>query len=343
MMKKEKCAVIGSGSWGTALASLLVKKGFPTHIWGIETDVIKEINEQHTNTHYLPGVELPVGLLGVANMEEVLADADLVVLSVPSQAVRENARVIGQFLKEDAIIVNTGKGFELSSHKRLSEVIREELPEHLKNRVAVLSGPSHAEEVAREMLTAIVVASYDEETALKVQDMFSTEYFRVYANRDIVGVEICAALKNPIALCVGFIDGMGYGDNTRAAVMTRGITEMARLGEVMGACTSTFFGLAGVGDLIVTCTSRHSRNHRAGMALGKGESLEAVLSSMGMVVEGVSATKIAKELAAEYDVELPIIDACYQVLFEGLDPKEAAHALMTRRKKYESDFLCKLD
>ncbi len=342
-MKKEKCAVIGSGSWGTALASLLVDKGYPTLIWGIETNVLEEINELHTNTHYLPGVQLPEGLRAVANLDEALDGVDLVVFSVPSQAVRENARRVGAVLRDDAIIVNTGKGFELSSHKRLSEVIREEMPEPLKNRVAVLSGPSHAEEVARKMLTAIVVASYDEEVALKVQDMFMNQYFRVYVNRDIVGVEICAALKNPIALCVGMIDGMGYGDNTRAAVMTRGVTEIARLGDVMGACTSTFFGLAGVGDLIVTCTSQHSRNHRAGMALSKGESLDSVLASMGMVVEGVSATRIAKELAAEYGVELPIIAACYRVLFEGLDPKKAAHELMTREKNYESDFHCKND
>ncbi len=342
-MSKEKCAVIGSGSWGTALASLLADRGFSTKVWGIERHVLEEINRQHTNAHYLPGIVLPDRLIAVEQIEEALDGVDLVVLSVPSQAVRENVRRIGGLLKRDAIIVNTGKGFELASHKRLSEVIREELPSPLRRRVAVLSGPSHAEEVARKMLTAIVVAAEDEAVTDRVQDMFMTDYFRVYANRDIIGVEICAALKNIIALCVGMIDGLGFGDNTRAAVMTRGITEIARLGDVMGACTATFFGLAGVGDLIVTCTSKHSRNYRAGFALGQGKSLETVLSSMGMVVEGVSATKIAAELALEYGVELPIIQSCHGVLFEGMDPHDAAKALMAREKRMESDFHCKTD
>lgn len=340
---KYRCAVIGSGSWGTALAALLTEKEYTTNIWGIEAKVLREIDEQHTNAHYLPGVTLPPKLHANGDIKEVLQDADLVVLSVPSQAVRENARRMAPYLKEDAIIVNAGKGFELASHKRLSTVIQEEMPPHLKNRVAVLSGPSHAEEVARQMLTAIVVSAYDKNVAEAAQDFFMHTYFRVYVNPDIVGVEICAALKNPIALCVGIIDGIGYGDNTRAAVITRGITEIARLGAVMGAQSATFFGLAGVGDLIVTCTSPHSRNHRAGLALSKGKSLDSVLSSMGMVVEGVSATKIAKELAEEYSVDMPIIQACHRVLFEGLAPQTAAIELMTREKRYESDYHCKKD
>lgn len=322
-------AVYGAGSWGSALAVLLAKVGHQVALIGRHADDMERMRQQRENTRYLPGVVLPTGLLPTTDL--TLLNADLVVLSVPSHCVREAARLVKPYLREGCIVVNTAKGMEEGTHLRLSEVLTEELPQ---NPVAVLSGPSHAEEVGRDMPTTVVVAS-DVGTAKAVQDMMMTPKFRVYTNPDSIGVELGGALKNVIALCTGIAEGLGFGDNTKAALMTRGLAEIARLGVALGGNPLTFAGLSGVGDLIVTCTSLHSRNRRAGVALGQGKSLETVLKEVGMVVEGVRATRIAHHLGIQKSIPMPITEQAYRVLFEGADPKVAVADLMLRGKRHE--------
>ena len=322
-------AVYGAGSWGSALAVLLAKVGHQVALIGRHSKEMELMRKNHENARYLPGVVLPSGLLPTTDL--ALLNADLVVLSVPSHSVREAARLIKPYLRPNCIIVNTAKGMEEGTHLRLSEVLTEELPH---NRIAVLSGPSHAEEVGRDMPTTVVVAS-DVGTAETVQDMMMTPKFRIYTNPDVIGVELGGALKNVIALCTGIAEGLGFGDNTKAALMTRGLAEIARLGVALGGHPLTFAGLSGVGDLIVTCTSLHSRNRRAGIALGQGKSLETVLKEVGMVVEGVRAARIAHLLGQEKHVPMPITEQAYKVLFEGADAKEAVADLMLRGKRHE--------
>ncbi|MDA8223222.1 NAD(P)H-dependent glycerol-3-phosphate dehydrogenase [Desulfosporosinus sp.] len=324
-----KIAVYGAGSWGSALAVLLAKAGHQVALVGRHADEMENMRNQHENKRYLPGVVLPQGLFPTTDLS--FLNADLVVLSVPSHSVREAARLINPFLRRGCIVVNTAKGMEEGTHCRLSEVLIEELP---NNPVAVLSGPSHAEEVGRDMPTTVVVAS-DVETAKTVQDMMMTPKFRVYTNPDVIGVELGGALKNVIALCTGIAEGLGFGDNTKAALMTRGLAEIARLGVALGGNPLTFAGLSGVGDLIVTCTSLHSRNRRAGVALGQGKPLETVLREVGMVVEGVRATRIAHFLGIEKNIAMPITEQAYKVLFENADPKIAVADLMLRGKRHE--------
>ncbi|MCO1599904.1 NAD(P)H-dependent glycerol-3-phosphate dehydrogenase [Desulfosporosinus nitroreducens] len=324
-----KIAVYGAGSWGSALAVLLAKAGHQVALVGRHADEMENMRNQHENKRYLPGVVLPQGLFPTTDLS--FLNADLVVLSVPSHSVREAARMINPFLRRGCIVVNTAKGMEEGTHCRLSEVLIEELP---NNPVAVLSGPSHAEEVGRDMPTTVVVAS-DVETAKTVQDMMMTPKFRVYTNPDVIGVELGGALKNVIALCTGIAEGLGFGDNTKAALMTRGLAEIARLGVALGGNPLTFAGLSGVGDLIVTCTSLHSRNRRAGVALGQGKPLETVLREVGMVVEGVRATRIAHFLGIEKNIAMPITEQAYKVLFENADPKIAVADLMLRGKRHE--------
>lgn len=325
-------AVYGSGSWGTALAVVLTSAGHEVALIGRNPAEIGEMASCRENKRYLPGVLLPEGLTPTLDLDRLAAD--MAVLSVPSHAVREGAKAIRPHLHPYTIVVNTAKGLEETSHQRLSQVIGEELPDH---SLAVLSGPSHAEEVGRDIPTAVVVSALSPAVAEKAQDLFMTPKFRVYTNPDMVGVELGGALKNIIALCTGIAEGLGFGDNTKAALMTRGLAEISRLGGALGANLLTFAGLAGVGDLIVTCTSRHSRNRRAGLALGAGKKLDAVLEEVGMVVEGVRTTKVAYELAQRMNISMPITEQAYKVLFEGADPRQAVSDLMLRGKKHEME------
>ncbi|WP_407311025.1 NAD(P)H-dependent glycerol-3-phosphate dehydrogenase [Desulfosporosinus sp. SB140] len=325
----SKVAVYGAGSWGSALAVLLTKAGHQVALIGRQSSEMALMNKLRENVRYLPGVVLPSGLTPTTDLAEL--NADLVILSVPSHCVREAARLMKPNLRAGGIVVNTSKGLEETSHYRLSEVLREELTDQ---SIAVLSGPSHAEEVGRDMPTTVVIAS-EVGIAEKVQDLIMTPKFRVYTNPDVIGVELGGALKNVIALCTGIAEGLGFGDNTKAALMTRGLAEIARLGVAMGGHPLTFAGLSGVGDLIVTCTSQHSRNRRAGVALGQGKPLDAVLKEVGMVVEGVRNTRVAYQLSQEKNISMPITQQAYKVLFEGVDPKIAVTDLMMRGKRHE--------
>lgn len=338
---KQKIAVLGPGSWGTALAQVLSENGHEVTIWGNLPAQIDEINTYHTNRHYLPDLKLPENILGVKDLAEAVADADAVLFVVPTKAIRSVAQAFTKVVKNQPVIIHASKGLEQGSHKRISEVLMEEIPADKRSAVAVLSGPSHAEEVAVHDITTITAASEDEAAAKYVQDLFMNDYFRIYTNDDVIGVETGAALKNIIAIGAGAIAGLGFGDDAKAAIMTRGLAEISRLGVAMGANPLTFIGLSGVGDLIVTCTSVHSRNWRAGNLLGKGHSLEEVLDNMGMIVEGVATTKAAKELSEQLGVEMPITETIYSVLYEGEDIKEAARNIMLRDAKVENEFSLK--
>jgi len=326
--------VIGSGSWGTALSLVLSDGRNKVTLWGREQEIHDIHKNQRENKAYLPGVQLPDGINITSDIDEALAEAELIVLSIPSQSLREVCSHIRPFIKGMPIIVNTAKGLEIKTLSRLSLVIKEELPLYSKN-IAVLSGPSHAEEVGRRIPTAIVSAAEDKRIAEYVQDAFMTPYFRVYTNPDVIGVEMAGALKNIIAVATGISDGLGFGDNSKAALITRGLAEIARLGTKMGGELLTFAGLCGVGDLVVTCTSMHSRNRRAGIQIGQGKPLEQVLRDMGMVVEGIKTTRAAYEIAAKNQVDVPITEELHNILFKGLDPKKGVSNLMERSKTHE--------
>ncbi|ACX51770.1 Glycerol-3-phosphate dehydrogenase (NAD(P)(+)) [Ammonifex degensii KC4] len=330
-----RAAVLGGGSWGTALAYLLARKGYKVKLWVRREEVASELNTRRENLRYLPGVFLPEGVTATASLEEALKGAEAVIFAVPSHAFREVVRETLPFLPPGAYVINGAKGLEVETRLRLSQVFATEAGEGALDRYVVLSGPSHAEEVAREQPTAVVVASRRWEAAEWAQEFLMCPFFRVYTNPDLVGVELGGALKNIIALGTGICEGIGFGDNAKAALMTRGLTEIARLGVRLGANPLTFTGLAGVGDLIVTCTSRHSRNRRAGWEIGKGKSLEEALAAVGMVVEGVRTTKVAYALAQELGVKMPITVETYKVLFEGLSPLVAAQNLMGRARTRE--------
>ncbi len=325
-------AILGAGSWGTALAVHLSGAGRRVRLWARSSFHARLLSEERENKRYLPGVRIPAEVEISTDLAQVLEGARLVVIAVPSQAVREVARLGRALLSPGSVVVNTAKGLEQASCLRLSEVISEELP---GVPLAVLSGPSHAEEVGRGMPTAVVAASASPEVASFVQDVFMSPSFRVYTSTDLVGVELGGALKNIIALGAGIAEGLGYGDNTKAALLTRGLAEIARLGVALGANPLTFLGLAGVGDLVVTATSIHSRNRRAGILIGQGFSLEEALREVGMVVEGVETTRAAYRLAEEKGVEMPITAETYKVLFEGLPPREAVSNLMLRARRCE--------
>ncbi|EIJ78692.1 NAD(P)H-dependent glycerol-3-phosphate dehydrogenase [Bacillus methanolicus PB1] len=337
--QREKVAVIGAGSWGTALAMVLADNGHEVRIWGHKHSQIEEINREHTNQKYLPGIYLPESIIGFSSLKEVLKDIEVMILAVPTKAIREVLGKLRDIQETPLTIVHVSKGIEPDTLLRISEMIEEEMPDtHLKD-VVVLSGPSHAEEVSLRHPTTVTVSSKNMNAAEKIQDLFMNQNFRVYTNPDMIGVEIGGALKNIIALAAGISDGIGYGDNAKAALITRGLAEIARLGTKMGANPLTFSGLAGIGDLIVTCTSVHSRNWRAGNLLGKGKNLEEVLNNMGMVVEGVPTTKAAHQLARKYSVKMPISDALFNVLFNGVNPKDAVDTLMARVKTHEMEDL----
>ncbi|MBM7648003.1 glycerol-3-phosphate dehydrogenase (NAD(P)+) [Bacillus ectoiniformans] len=339
MKVKEKVAVIGAGSWGTALAMVLADNGHEVRLWAHNEARIKEINEQHTNQQYLPDIKLPANIKGYSSLKEALAGVEQVILAVPTKAIREVLGLMKECQEQPLVIVHVSKGIEPNTLLRISEMIEEEMPDGLYKDIVVLSGPSHAEEVSLRHPTTVTVSSKNMAAAELIQDLFMNQHFRVYTNADLIGVEIGGALKNIIALAAGISDGLGYGDNAKAALITRGLAEIARLGTKMGANPLTFSGLTGIGDLIVTCTSVHSRNWRAGNMLGKGHKLEEVLDKMGMVVEGVRTTKAAHQLSDKYEVNMPITDALYQILFQDQDPKAAVDELMARMKKREMEDL----
>ncbi len=330
-----RVGMIGAGSWGTALALVLHENGHEVRCWTIDEESLEDIHMNHENSRYLPGIKIPQEIVFTSDLRLIVEDPDIIVNAVPSQVSRSALSLVREiFTDQGQIWVSVAKGIENKTYKRISEVIAEvmALP---AERIAVLSGPSHAEEVARKIPTAIVSASVNLETARKIQNVFMNQYLRIYANQDIIGVELGGALKNIIALAAGICDGAGYGDNTKAALMTRGLVEISRLGVEMGARPSTFAGLSGMGDLIVTCMSRHSRNRYVGEQIGKGRSLKEVLEEMVMVAEGVRTTESAYELAKMKKVEMPITEQIYKVLFENKSPSQAMIDLMTRSSKIE--------
>ncbi len=327
-----KIAVIGSGSWGSAVSILLANKGYDVWLWSWQQAETDRLCRDRENKEFLPGVKFPDNISCSHNMCDCTKDAELIVCAAPSPATRVTAKQLSGAVAGGQIVMNISKGLEEESLKRLSEVYAEEIPQA---KIAVMSGPSHAEEVSRGLPTTNVVACDDIKTAQKIQDIFMNDVFRVYTSTDIIGVELGGALKNVIALCAGISDGLGFGDNTKAALMTRGIAEITRLGVAMGAKAETFSGLSGIGDLIVTCTSMHSRNRRAGILLGKGYSLDQTLKEVHMVVEGVNTATAAYKLAQKYNVSMPITAEAYKVLFEGKNAKDAVVSLMTRDKTHE--------
>ncbi|PES85847.1 NAD(P)H-dependent glycerol-3-phosphate dehydrogenase [Bacillus anthracis] len=332
----KQITVIGAGSWGTALSMVLADNGHGVRIWGNKAEQIHEINEKHTNETYLPEIQLPETIKGYVSLEEAMSGIDTVLLVVPTKAIRSVIQQLKNFVKQPITIIHASKGIEPGSFKRISEMIEEEMPKELVESIVVLSGPSHAEEVSLRHPTTLTAASYHLQAAEKTQKLFMNTNFRVYTNRDVLGVELGGALKNIIALGAGISDGLGYGDNAKAALISRGLTEITRLGCEMGANPLTFAGLTGVGDLIVTCTSVHSRNWRAGNLLGKGHNLEEVLENMGMVVEGVRTAEAAYHLAGKLYIEMPITNAIYNVLFNGKNAKEEVDKLMGRTGKGEA-------
>ena len=331
----KKVAVIGAGSWGTAIAFVLADNGHETMLWARREEQVVEVNQHSTNQRYLPDVSLPQTLRATSSLEEAVNGADMIVLAVPTVAIREVARDIASYLDEPQLFVHVSKGIEPGSLKRISEMMEEEIPASKRRAIVALSGPSHAEEVVKRQPTTVTAASIDHTAAKAVQDFFMNNYFRVYTNEDIVGVDLGGRRIIKKALGAGATDGIGYGDNAKAALITRGLAEITRLGVAMGAHPLTFSGLSGLGDLIVTCTSEHSRNCRAGNRLGQGQTLEEVTEGMGMVIEGVRTTKAAFELAEKYNVSMPITSAIYHVLFREVTPKEAVDRLMERDKKEE--------
>ncbi len=327
-----KIGVLGAGSWGTALAILLGNKGYDVDLWSAVESELEILSTKREHIERLPGVKLPDTISIERSMEKACKDKDLIVFAVASPYVRVTANNAKKFIKEGQIIVNVAKGIEDITYNTLSMVIEEEIPQAI---VTVLSGPSHAEEVSRNIPTTCVVGAKKEEVALYVQDIFMCDNFRVYTSPDIMGIEIGASLKNVIALAAGIVDGLGYGDNTKAALITRGIAEISRLGIKMGGKLETFMGLSGIGDLIVTCTSNHSRNHNAGFYMGQGMSYEEAMKEVKQVVEGVYSAKAAKGLAEKYEVSMPIVEQINKVLFENKSAADALKELLTRGKSVE--------
>ena len=326
-----KAAVVGSGAWGTALAIRLCKNGHDVTMWTFEKDLIPQMENERLNIR-LPGAVLPEGLK-ISSDYACVEGCKLVVMASPSFPIRSVCRGVAPYLDEDAVLVSVTKGIEKDTLLRMSQVVEQET-----NRpVVVLTGPSHAEEVALDVPTGCLAASEDKALAELVQDAFMSEAFRIYTSPDAAGAELGAALKNVIALCAGVTDGLGCGDNTKAMLMTRGLTEMARLGISLGANKDTFAGLAGVGDLIVTCTSMHSRNRRAGILIGQGKSVDEAMKEVGAVVEGYYAAKAAYQLSQRQGVDMPITTAAYQVLYEGRSAAEVVKELLSRRKKAEQE------
>jgi len=325
-----RLGIIGAGGWGTALAVLLAQEGYTVDLWVREQEVADEIRTFRTNSTFLEGVFMPETVLATCDMEKVIRMNRILLIPVPAQHMRSVIRKARPYLSEEHVLIHAAKGIEEGTLMRMSEVITQELPCELAANIGVISGPSHAEEVARRVPTAIVAASSNIAVAKLAQEALMCSALRVYTSSDIIGVELGGALKNVIALGTGVSDGLGFGDNTRAALMTRGIAEITRLGAALGASPMTFAGLSGMGDIVVTCTSMLSRNRRAGMAIGRGKSLDEIIGSTNMVVEGITTTKTAVALSKRFNVEMPIASKLYSVLFEGADPKKAVEDLMLR-------------
>lgn len=326
-----RAAVVGSGAWGTALAIRLIKNGHDVVLWTFEKDLIPQMREEHTNPR-LSGVALPREL-EISDDYACVKGCQMVVIACPSFPIRSVCRGVAPYLEQDAVVVSVAKGIEEGTQLRMSQVVQQET----RHKVVVLTGPSHAEEVARDMPTGCLAACEDKDLAEFVQAAFVSDVFRIYTSPDTVGAELGAALKNVIALCAGVTDGLGYGDNTKAMLMTRGLTEIARLGVSLGASKDTFAGLTGVGDLIVTCTSMHSRNRRAGILIGQGKSPEEAMKEVGAVVEGYYAAKSAYALCGQQGVEMPIVRAAYAVLYEGISAAKVVETLLQRSPKAESE------
>ncbi|MBO4267374.1 MAG: NAD(P)H-dependent glycerol-3-phosphate dehydrogenase [Lachnospiraceae bacterium] len=325
-------SIIGAGSWGTALSVVLSDNGHNVTIWSIADSEIEMLNKYHENKEKLPGVILPDDMVFTTDLKMACHKKDLIVLAVPSVYTRSTAVLMSSVVEKDQVIVNVSKGIEEDSLMTLSDIIKQEIPQA---RVAVMSGPSHAEEVGRRIPTTCVVGAGKKETAEYVQNIFISKVFRVYISPDVLGIELGGALKNVVALAAGMADGLGYGDNTKAALITRGIAEISRLGVKMGGSAETFAGLTGIGDLVVTCASQHSRNRKAGMLMGQGMNMEQAMKEVNMVVEGVYSAKAALALARKYDVEVPIIEKVNDILFKGDTVKSAVGELMNREKKEE--------
>lgn len=325
--------VLGSGSWGTALSVLLTENGHQVTVWSIDENEVKMLREKREHELKLPGVKLPDSMVITGDLEQTIADKDFLVLAVPSPFTRSTAKKMAPYVSDGQIIVDVAKGIEESTLLTLSRQIEQEIPQA---DVAVLSGPSHAEEVGRKLPTTCVVGAKTRKTAEYLQSMFISPVFRVYTSPDILGIELGGSLKNVIALAAGIADGLGYGDNTKAALITRGIAEIARLGVKMGGKIETFTGLTGIGDLIVTCASVHSRNRKAGYLIGQGMSMQEAMDEVKMVVEGVYSAKAAAKLAEKYGVSMPIVDEVNAVLFDGKSPAEAVNDLMMRESRSEN-------
>jgi len=330
----RKVSVLGAGSMGTAVSVLLAGNGHNVLMWSLYKDEVDMINKLREQKDKLPGVIVPESVRCTNDLQEAMRFSDVCILVIPSQKVRENVQAIASMRYRPAVISWFSKGLERGSGLRMSEVIKEELPDAT---VVAMSGPCHAEEVSKGIPTAYVAAAESRKAAEMIQDLFMSPMFRVYTNPDIIGVELGGAIKNVIALCAGISDGLGYGDNTKAALMTRGIAEMSRLGCAMGAKRETFSGLAGIGDLIVTCTSMHSRNRRAGILIGKGMSVDKALEKVKMVVEGVYTTEPVYNLSKKLGIRMPITAEAYAILFEGKDPGSAVSALMSRDRTCEHE------
>mgnify|MGYP003361734185 CR=1 FL=1 len=336
-MEMSKIGVIGAGSWGTALATVVADKGNDVKIFDVDEKHLQSMEEHRENVDYLPGVPLGERICIVYTSEEALSDAEIVLFSAPAQHFRSALDSAKGFIGDDAVVINVAKGIEQGTHRRMSEIATEILGEDAMDRYVVLSGPSHAEEVGRKLPTTVAAASRNMDAAKKIQDLFMTDRFRVYTLDDVTGVELGGALKNIIALGAGISDGMGFGDNAKAALMTRGLAEITRLGLKLGARPETFAGLTGTGDLIVTCTSMHSRNRRCGIMMGEGLSPEEATAKVGMVVEGMFTAEATYELAQIAGVEMPITDAIYKVTKGQLKAADAVEMLMGRDKRHELD------
>lgn len=331
-----RVGILGAGSWGTALSLMLYKNGHDVTVWSIDKREVEMLQNEREHKSKLPGVKLPEDMVFTNNLEEGMKEKDFLVLAVPSIFTRSTARSMKPYIKQGQIVVNVAKGIEEDTLMTLSEQIEEELPEA---DVAVLSGPSHAEEVGRGLPTTCVVGAKSKETAIYLQDAFKNDFFRVYISPDILGIEIGGALKNVIALAAGIADGLGYGDNTKAALITRGIAEITRLGVKMGGKAESFSGLTGIGDLIVTCASMHSRNRKAGILIGQGRTMQEAMDEVQMVVEGVYSAKAGLALAKKYNESMPIIEQINLVLFEDKNPADAVYELMHRDGRLENSEL----
>ncbi|WP_326514896.1 NAD(P)H-dependent glycerol-3-phosphate dehydrogenase [Staphylococcus hominis] len=330
-----KITVFGTGSFGTALATVLAENGHSVLMWGKNENTVDEINQSHQNKRYLKDVTLIETIKATNQLEQAVNFSDIFLIALPTKAIRDVVTEINQHIKTKKTFIHVAKGIENETFKRVSEMIEDSVSKNHKNGVGVLSGPSHAEEVVIKQPTTVAASSKDEHISKLIQDLFMNDYLRVYTNNDLIGVELGGALKNIIAVASGIVAGMGYGDNAKAALMTRGLAEISRLGEKLGADPMTFLGLGGIGDLIVTCTSTHSRNYTLGYKLGKGKTTEEALNEMNMVVEGIYTTNSVYHLAKAQNVDMPITNALYKVLFEDKPVKDSVKDLMGRDKKAE--------